>query len=393
MGFKDILRGAAASSSRKRLKDGFNGSSGTGLGISSDGSSWKAIRGQFDIDGAGKAQATGTDYPIAAIDMGVNDVDISIVGSSGGPSAALWVTDSGNWFAVGLAREAVNCNCSTYYVPQSGWSNYCYDGQWNTSYCNASSGAGYCVYYTGGNCIGYYNTTNCAANNTANCKTWGGGNCKTWGGGNCSGYNATSCGSYYYYYSNVNKKGVTNCSGYVGGNCKGYNATSCNAYNATTCNAYNTTNCKTYNYSNCNGGFYAVECALWSDGYTCTGGYNTSNPVYYSCTVYWSDGPYTSCQTCYPQYIRVIQSVANSVSTLAQWTISAVANSFRVKTSGNEIQIQAFQNNDFTSQIDGTLTYTPTSVNVETNFGIMISPSSYDQQTTVDDVEIKRNPS
>lgn len=390
MGFKDILRGAVSSSFRKRFKDNFVGSSETGLGVATDGSSWNAVRGQFNIDGSGKAQATGTDYPIATVDMGVANVDISIVGASAGPSAALWVTDSGNWFAVGLAREAVSCNCYDFYNTETGYCNDCiYQGYWNTSYCNATSGAGYCIYYTGGNCIGNYNAYVCNANNTANCTANNTATCKTWGGGNCKGFNATFCS--YSFYSNVNKKTV--CGVWGGGTCTGYNATTCNAFNTTNCKSFNTTNCKTFSGGNCNIGFYNVECALWSDGYTCTGGFNSSNPVYGAGTFNYQAGPYTSCSTCYPQYIRVIQSVANSVSTLAQWTVSSVVNSFKVKTSGNQIQVDAFQNSDFTSQIDGTLTYTPTSVNVETRFGIMISPSSYDQQTTIDDVEIKRNPS
>lgn len=378
MGLRDLLRGGVTSSFRKRLKDDFAGSAETGIGISTDGSSWKTIRGQFDINGSGQAQATGTDYPIAAVDMGVKNVDISVVGSSGGPSAALWVTDSGNWFAVGLAREAVNCNCYQYYNYYEYYSSYCWDGvSYTGGNCNQYSPSGYCIYYTGGNCNGTYNTTSCAQFNTTSCKSWTGGNCK--------GYNATSCGSYYYYYSNVNKKGVTNCSGYVGGNCSGYNATSCSANNTATC--------KNYNFSNCNGNINALDCALWSGGYYCSGNINSTNPAYYTCLVSGQSGPYTACSTCYPQYIRVLQSIGNSVSTLAQWTVSSVVNSFRVKTNNNEIQVDAFSGSDFTSQIDGTLTYTPTSVNVETNFGIMISPSSYDQRTTIDDVEIKRNPS
>lgn len=389
MGLRDLFRGSSSASFRKKLKDDFGGSSESGLGRTPDGSSWKAIRGQFDINGSGKAQATGTDYPIAAVDMGTKNVDISIVGSSGGPSAALWVTDSGNWFAVGLAREAVNCNCYQYYNTEPAYCSSCiYAGYWNGSYCNQTSGSGYCIYYNGSNCNGNFNTTTCAANNAANCKTWGGGNCRVWGGGNCSGYNATFCA--YSYYSTANKKTV--CGVYGGGTCKGYNATSCNGYNATTCNAYNTTNCKSYNTSNCNGFYNTSNCGLWSSNY-CSGTYNADTPVYTSGTYYYTAGPYTACSTCYPQYIRVMQSVANTVTTLTQWTISAVANSFRVKTENDQIQIQAFQNSDFTSQIDGTLTYTPTSVNVQTNFGIMISPSAYDQQTTIDDVEIKRNPS
>lgn len=390
MGFKDILRGAVSSSFRKRLKDDFNGSSETGLGVANDGSLWNAVRGQFNIDGSGKAQATSTDYPIATVDMGVANVDISIVGSSAGPSAALWVTDSGNWFAVGLAREAVNCNCSQYYNTESAWCNDCiYQGYWNTSYCNATSGSGYCIYYTGGNCIGNYNAYVCNANNTSSCNAYNNSTCKTWGGGNCTGYNSSYCvaGSY-----NSKNKTYT-CSAYVAGTCKGYNATTCNAYNTTSCKSWNTTSCKSWSGGNCNIGFNAYNCALWSDGYYCSGNYNGSNPVYGGGTYYYQSGPYTTCQTCYPQYIRVIQSVANSVSTLAQWTVSSIVNSFKVKTSGNQIQIDAFSGSDFTSQIDGTLTYTPTSVNVETRFGIMISPSSYDQQTTIDDVEIKRNPS
>lgn len=333
MAIKDAFRGGIAASFRKRLKDDFQGVSETGLGIASDGSGWKAIRGQFNIDGTGSAEAINNDYAIAAVDMGVRDVEISLAGTGSGSSAALWVSDSGNWFAVGLRQEPTNCNCTTYY---------------NSNY-----------YYSANGCISSWNTGFCAIYGPTSCKTYS-NPCNAYNTSNCTGYNTSNCAGYYYskYTGKI-------CSSYNGSNCKGYNGSNCKTYSSP-CNAYNSPACLSS---------------------------NSPTPNYYGCTVYGGEsGPYQSCQTCYPQYIRVIQSVSSSISTLAEWALSSLANSFRVKTSNNQIEITAFSNSDFTSQLDGTLTYTPTNVDVQTNFGIMVSPSSYNQQLKIGDVEIKRNP-
>ena len=333
MGIKDVFRGGIAASFRKRLADDFSGGSETGLGQSPDGSIWKAIRGQFNINGSGFAQATSNDNTIAAIDMGVKDVEISVVASGGGPGAALWVSDAGNWFSVGIHKQATNCNCTTYY---NSW--------YYTGSCYGGTNSGNCIQYGPNVCVGTWNTATCTA----------------WNAKNCTGYNTSNCKGYYYskYTGKV-------CSSYNGSNCKGYNSSTCSKTS-----------------SSCN--MYGNNCASW----------NAGNAWYYSCTQYGGEnGPYQSCQTCYPQYVRVLQSVGSSVSTVAEWVLTSLVGSFRVKTSNNQIQIDTFQNSDFTSQIDGTLTYTPIGVNVETNFGITVSPSSYDQTYTIDSVEIKRNPS
>ena len=331
-----VLFGTIQSISRTFI-DTFNRANETLL-RSSNGGLWNIIRGTWTVasNKAATADAAST-YPLAAVNMATSNVDISLKGVSQGSTAALWVTDSGNWWGVGIDQATTSCNCQTCTT------NY------NTIYYYISS-------YTCGNayCQGNCATTNyvCNAYNYT-CNVVGNRYCKTYSGGNCKAY-----GTF---------KGVYDCYG-------GFNATVCNAYNAGNCNeSYaDQHNCKTASYPCASYNYYACGACTAS-------AYNANNPTYYSC----------NCQTCYPQYIRVIQSVASTVSVLTSWTMSAVINSFKVLVRGSQITTKAYSDTALASQIDSDLVYTPTGVAVTARYGIMVKPSSYAQGSTVDEVQIE----
>lgn len=338
-----INLGSIASSVRKKFSDSFDRTDQSGLGTSSDGSIWSIIRGSFSIS-SNKAVGADNNYPMAAVNTPMQDVSISITEASQGASAALWVTGSGDWWAVGIDQAAVNCNCSANYS--------CYG--YNTSNCNSLS----CLYYASNADSGC--AFNCSAKNAAtcggyaimgynasNCKGYNAYNAKTKTGGNCTGYNASNA-----YYS---PQGWANCTGFTSGNCIYYNYF-----------------CNSYGYSYC---VYEY----------CIGNYNGSY-----CN-YWAPDGGQSCQTCYPQYIRIIKSVGSTISEIASWTVSSIANSFRVKTTGSQITIQAFSDSSLVSQIDSDIVYTPTGVSLTSEFGLTIKPSSYNQGYSVGSITIDKN--
>jgi hypothetical protein len=117
-GIMAISIAAIASSVRKRFVDTFIRTNTSGsLGASSDGSLWNATKGTFTVS-SNKATAATTDYQIATQKMPYpnGDVNLAINDISQGSGAAIWVTDSGNWWAVGADSGAgVSCNCSTCY--------------------------------------------------------------------------------------------------------------------------------------------------------------------------------------------------------------------------------------------------------------------------------------
>jgi len=106
--------GSIAAAFRNTFKDTFSRTNQSGLGTATDGSIWPAtaVRGTWSIT---SSRATGNDanYPMAAVEMGTANVNISLQSALQGTAAALWITDSGNWWAVGLDQTQASCNCQT----------------------------------------------------------------------------------------------------------------------------------------------------------------------------------------------------------------------------------------------------------------------------------------
>lgn len=336
--------GSIASSIRDKFADTFNRTdSASDLGRTSDGSLWTVIRGTWGIATNKASSSTAASlYPLATVDMPKQNVQIDLLDTANGTGAALWVTDSGNWWGVAVDQETV----TTY--------STC-----NASNCNAYANGSYSY------CSGSYNST-CNAYNSAYCPSpWTlfyNYNCNSFNASNCSGFNSSTCSAY--------NSGKT---------CKSYNASNCKSYNASTCNAYSTpvptctgsggsptTNCNSYS-SNCNS-YTTVNYSYCSASYDYT---YACNPV-----------------TTYPIYIRLYQSVANTVSQIASTTLSAVAQSLRVTTSGSQITTKAYSDAAQVTQIDSDWVYTPTGVALTPKYGIVVTPTNYSQGSTIGDITI-----
>lgn len=331
MAIFDVFRGAL-SSTRKRFIDTFNRANQSGLGTASDGSLWNIVRGSWSIS-SNAAVGADTNYPMATVNMPFSDVQIDVVTTSEGAAAALWVTDANNWWAVGITQEPENCNCTYFYTTTYSYvfSNNCVgqnSGNWNVSNCNA---------FAGGNCNGFLSACT-------------------------GGWNTSNCNN--FAFNTANK--TTRCSG-----------------------SWNTSNCRGWS-SGCSGGFNATFCSgNWNGS-----NQNAGNYFFFNCAVLTSStsGPFESCSTCYPQYIRVIKSVAGTVSLLTQTSLGAtLAAAFRVKTSGSQITASAYSDASQVTQIGSDLVYTPTGVTITAQHGITIIPSSYNQGYAIDSVEIKKN--
>jgi len=401
---------SAVSSVRKTFTDTFNRANQSGLGTASDGTRWSILTGAWEIL-SNKARGGSTSYPLATVTMATVNNNVELRGVSQGATVALWVTDSGEWWGVGIDQVAENCNCQT--------CSQC--NAFNTSNCSGTSGGNCaqdqcntwsttCNQWSVSNCNAFTSTCNVGRNGqftfaNYNCNAFNTNSCNSWNAKNCGGgFNSSNCSSWNRFCTSWNaakncKTFAAECSGWNSSNCKSFNTNSCNSWNAKNCATqgniiFNTWNvCQTWSTS-CSGGFntsvcinsFSVcqvsGCIAWNAVVCAT--YNASNCAsesFFSC----------NCQTCYPQYIRVIRSVGSVVTELTSWVVSSVVQSFRVKTSGSQITIEPYSDVDLTTKIGNDLVYTPTGVQAKPTYGIMIKPSSYNQGYEIDSVKISRN--
>jgi hypothetical protein len=428
--------GSIFSSVRKVFRDTFNRTdTASGLGVATDGSLWDDTDGDgtpdFRILG-NKAVATSavSGYPIASISMPDSpldqDVVISLKGTTNGTGAALWITDSGNWWAVTTGQQlGENCNCGTCTTCNAGncnAGNCTANGPCNAGPCNTTQTQRYNAPVSGTN-YGYNVNPNTPTN------TWNGGSCRAWNcpvTGNrfcrawtaacsqlgepvCNAWNSRNCRQ----WRNTPPRG--NCTAWNQGFCRSSNRP-CTAYASRTnapCNAWNFGNC---NSNPCDAWNFATQ--VWNSttyGYNtnpfttpgtatgvwnaCTGGFCSGvyNCATYACTSYtcttFTSGE-CNCQTCFPTYIRLIRSVSGTVSEITRWVISSLGtqlvNSLKITTSGTQITIEPFANADLTGKIGSDLVYTPTGVTLSSSYGIIVEPSPTSQGYEIDEITIEK---
>jgi hypothetical protein len=299
--------GAVASSIRDRFADTFNRADTTGsLGVASDGSLWKALRGTWKVT-SNKAQSTdaASGYPAVSVVMPNKATSIAIEGPVSGSGALIWVTDANNWWAVDLYQ-------STYSTPN-------YSTTYNGTFCDY--GYNNNAYYA----CNAYTTNYCFATNYA------GPYCGAWNSNNIR--NAAYC-RYYYY------------------------------------NSY------TYQYacgSTCSSSTYTAPT------FVC----QSSSPKYY---VYQTGTNYF-----YPQSIRILQSVGNVVSQIASTQVgdNATINGLKAFISGTTITARTYSDTNMTSQVGGDLVYNATGATVTTEYGLVLTPSAYNQGNAVDNIVVE----
>jgi len=326
----------------------------TGLGTADSGQPWTALRGNWFVKtGAATTTDNPSTYPIAtqSIGQGAASVTQTIDSAGDGTGLVLWATDSGNWFAVTSSQSSTSCNCQTcnngYTACNSnpcGSNSYC-----NSSVCGTNAGNQYCTYAGNQYCTHSPCGTNqyCVPGNAAQICCYG---CGSGGGYGC--------------YNYVNAAGPCYQNTYYAG---------CNSCNSDqTCN----TNAGTPYYSGCN---------------SCVSG-NTYYSGCNSCSYVAGTNYSCNCQTCYPVTVQVLQSIANAVSQLYQWTVASVIKAFSVTANQNNknIDIKVYSDN-LVTQVGSDLVYTATGATVSTTYGIVLSPSSYNQGNSLDDYSATPN--
>ncbi len=355
------------SSVRKKFFDNFvRNNTDNDLGIVSDGSRWDNVRGVFKVlFNRAVSETPPSQYPIATVTMPVSDVDIAMADVDNGSGVSLWVTDAGNWFAVGVDQHPVDCNCEVG-TECNRWNASTITG-WTT---RETGGRNAFTVATGQFCTG--GNVNTIPGNTFNVYAgrWPATGCRQFVAGG-------QCVAWYTYFINryVPSSNATTYS---------YNTRTCNTNFSTRYNAPNFT-------SNING-YNAKTCNRWNEF--------TFN-----------------CEECYPQWIRVLQSINGTVSTLLKVLategievvkspnetldlfvqenpITRFVRSFFVKTRGSEIAVDAFSDPGSSERIlfDGedNFVYTPTGASISPEFGIVIVPSEYNQQNYIGGIDIER---
>lgn len=399
------------SSVRKKFFDTFNRSNtASSLENATDGSLWKAVRGIFTVT-TSKAKTTdaANTYPIASINIppsgpavspeSSSSVIIDLKGASSGTGASLWVTDSNNWFAVGSTQEELityqtcndclgySCNTALQCAAFAGGNFSSYNGNTFSTYngntvnnyngntvnnYNGNTVANYNACNNGFNCTNAYNARNSFCSGGYNA-----GTCKPPGinpntGGCPPGYNTRNCKAFSYNagFCPAFNCNITPPANYNAATGADYNAATGVVYNGATGTTYNAATGTTYNVVYCSGGYNVCN-----TGYSCSGGYNSynCNPV-----------------TTYPAYIKILKSVAGTISQLTSFLVTTVVNSLRITVSGSTITTKAYSDVNLSTQIGSDLIYTPTGAAVYTEYGIIVIPSGFNQTSEIDEISIER---
>ena len=351
--------------------DTFTRTTNSSLGSADSGQPWDATRGTWTADGSKAVSSNPSNYPIATVENSSPNAAQTIGHITNGTGAAWWVTDSGNWFGAVAAQEAqtsyytYTCGCSTCSVcTQVGY----YDCNCSTgSYCGETIYYSYCgdgsSYYAGYYTASYYlpgytyyyscpkSSTVCSVSGTCYSFIYGGY------------YISYSCCKSYYYWSYYGE-----CSGYI----SSYFAPSYYAPPSYYCNTQSGSYCGytvyyTYGCSTCS------QCVA-SSTYSC------------GCTTCTGQGP-----TSYPAFVYILKSASNSVTRVLRTAISSIAQSISVVTSNSQnVSIRVYSDR-LTTQIDDEITYDAGSAQTATKFGIILSPSDYNQGTSLDDYSATTN--
>jgi hypothetical protein len=156
----------------------------------------------------------------------------------------------------------------------------------------------------------------------------------------------------------------------------------CNSWNSNT--SKNSAYCSSYSYYNYTTCTYTASCTTNCSSSYSTTSCNCAGTPYYSTTA-------SGTSYYYPKYIRVLQSIANAVSQIVTGSLgdSTTIGSLKAIISGTTITAKAFSDSTATTQVGSDLVYTATGAAVTPMYGIVITPSSYAQGTTIGSITIE----
>jgi len=384
--------------------DGFTRTdNGSSLGLADNTQApignWANLRGSWGISSNKASTATAaSSYPLATLTFTATDVTVQADGIGPGAGTAFWVTDSGNWWGTYLdgVQACQTCsntaNCISY-------SACCITGTY-------TAGTGYtcCVTgtYTAGtgySCCISASTTPGTAYSCCTSPVFTPGSsytCTVFTGNVFAGYGLVPSGTPYTSQGGTgNAAPCSSCggcptgyvcrnlgqtAGYGPGTCYNTDSYVCNAtgtcYNADSyvCNATGTCYNANSFVCNANGTCYNANSFVCNaNGFCCTGG--TNAVTYYNC----------NCVT--NQKIKLIQSVANSVSTIITWAVTGTVVGIKTLLSGSNVTVRAYTGASWTTQVvEGDLVQTGVSAVKTKVHGILVAPATYSTaQTSVVD--------
>ena len=332
------------------ITDTFDRADASSLGTVSNGvTSWTALSGSWAIASNQATSSTSpSSYPVATVTSPLSSTDYELkidVPTGAGPGVALWVTDASNWYAVTTNLVTTN----NYSCPSGG----------------TLSGTSCIVTST-------YNATattyNCGSPSSYDCSypatvSYG------------SLYQSSTC---FGCVGNGGNGGILDC---VSGACYEVNIPGYTCPNGGTPTGVepNVTCVKTCSDCGTGGSDPCRQCT----SYSCSPGDSLSGTT---CT---STSTYSATNTpSYTYATRVIRNTSGTKSTLVTYSHSAAVRSLKVVTSNDTISISAYSGTGQSGLLD-TNNYNVTTPTKTAIAGIIISPASSSQGTTLDNFYMK----
>jgi hypothetical protein len=94
------------------------------------------------------------------------------------------------------------------------------------------------------------------------------------------------------------------------------------------------------------------------------------------------------CNCTQSYFLRIIKSIAGTVTLVTSATVGTVVSAIRLITNGNSITAKAYSNTGMTTQTGSDLTSDGSSATKTGNHGIILEPSSYQQGTTISEFKV-----
>jgi hypothetical protein len=338
---RKVFLGISASI-RKVFNDVFSTRSNTtgSLGTASDGSQWEAVSKIIEVQG-GKAVAnyipqpsdSGSEYPIAVVNMPTQNNIITLEDTNIGSGVALWVQTSADWWMV-------SADSSYTFVPAS--TNYTSNQQFfeNNQFTSTES---------------YINLGTTYSSSTTSATTSAYTNINSYLGGTNYTFRYTRRPSPVAY-----TRGFSSVATYF------RNTFSTQIFSRT--------------YS----GTFSAD-----TGYTISTDYTSSPQGFTSSIVYTSMSQASTFS--YSSILKISRSVSDVVSEISSLIVSSAQTikSIVVQTSGTQITAKAFAEITPISQIGNDLIYNATGAIINTKYGISISKAEYANDEIAGSVKIE----
>lgn len=403
------ILGIIASSIQKAFaafSDNFNRTTSGALGTSSSGGLWQALRGTwFANSSSAQSDDAANTYPISIISSATDSVNISLVPGSGGT-----IVSTGGTVGAVASGNGTTGTTGFHWATITGMSSTTGISVGDYIYATAGTGSLY------GGTPDYVEVTEVVSSTSIKYRTKGGtvpvaGNVSNIGtrgkdGGSGAGIWITDSGNWFGVSYGRSLDTSCNCSMCLNGTytcltwsnssyCGGMTYTCTSWVNTTTYSGYNQPNygyattgfSRVFSYTRVYGSQGSTSCNGASG--SCTGGtYTTQN-----CATNTENSSSCNCQTCYPPYISIVQSVSNGVTESIRWSLSSMAAAIKIvaDSATKIITVKPYKDKAMTTQIGSDLTKSVPSAVPTNKFGIVITPSDQIQGKNLDDFNLSQN--